>query len=150
MDGANEIVTTPRPGFSVLDACAIIVGVVVGVGIFRTPSIVAANVPNEAMFSLAWVLGGLISLIGRLMLCGAGDDISRHVGGDHHYLSRGLPDTSPSCFPFSLVVIKAAPFVTIFCFSGTMPCKSCRWADPVRRRSMLLGGLHLPRSLSWE
>jgi len=58
---------------------ALIVGIVVGAGIFKTPSIVAANAGSEALFVLIWPLGGAISLIGaasRLRLFGA-DGLSR-------------------------------------------------------------------------
>lgn len=37
----------PRAVLSVFDAVTIMVGLVVGIGIFRTPSIVAANVDAE-------------------------------------------------------------------------------------------------------
>ena len=48
------------------DAIAIIVGIVVGAGIFRTPSMVA-DVTGDAGWVLAlWVAGGVISLIGAL------------------------------------------------------------------------------------
>ncbi|WP_237717735.1 hypothetical protein [Pontibacter sp. BAB1700] len=55
----------PRPALSMFDAIAVIVGVVVGAGIFRTPSLVAANVESGTMFLTTWVLGGLVSLIGH-------------------------------------------------------------------------------------
>ena len=51
---------------SVIDAVALIVGIVVGVGIFKTPSIVAANSGNAGVFLLTRVLGGIISFVGAL------------------------------------------------------------------------------------
>src|SRR5690606_3414573 len=63
------------------------VGLVVGIGIFRTPSIVAGNVSSEWMFILVWVLGGLITLIGAL--CYAELSAAHpHAGGEYHFLSR--------------------------------------------------------------
>ena len=46
------------------DATAIIVGLIVGAGIFGTPAIVAGAAGSESMALLAWVVGGLISIIG--------------------------------------------------------------------------------------
>ena len=57
---------SPKPTLAVIDVVAVIVGIVVGVGIFRAPSIVAANVGNELEFMLIWPLGGLVSLLGVL------------------------------------------------------------------------------------
>src|SRR5919109_3974669 len=56
----------PRPMLSVLDAVALIVGVVVGAGIFKTPALVAAHAGGPGLFLLAWLVGGVISLIGAL------------------------------------------------------------------------------------
>ena len=41
---------------------AICVGIVVGAGIFRTPSLVAANSGSASAFMLTWLLGGLLSV----------------------------------------------------------------------------------------
>src|SRR6266511_465717 len=45
----------PVPTLSVKDAVGMIVGIVVGAGIFRTPSLVAANVTSETSALLLWV-----------------------------------------------------------------------------------------------
>ncbi|WP_084360754.1 APC family permease [Hydrogenophaga palleronii] len=77
----------PQAQLSVFDAVVIMVGLVVGIGIFRTPSIVASGVDSEWMFILVWVLGGLVTLIGALCyaeLCAA----HPHAGGEYHFLSR--------------------------------------------------------------
>jgi amino acid transporter len=77
----------PQGILSVFDAITIMVGLVLGVGIFRTPSIVAGNVASEAMFILVWVLGGFITLIGAL--CYAELSAAHpNAGGEYHFLSR--------------------------------------------------------------
>ena len=63
---ANGAGGVPRPTLTVFDAVAMIVGIVIGVGIFKAPSIVAGNVSGETAFIALWVAGGLISLIGAL------------------------------------------------------------------------------------
>jgi len=77
----------PAQQLSVIDAVAIIVGIVIGAGIFRTPSLVAANTSSETMFLLAWVLGGLVSLIGALCYAELSTTFP-NTGGDYHFLSR--------------------------------------------------------------
>jgi amino acid transporter len=79
-------VAAPRQTLSVVDAVAIIVGIVVGAGIFKTSSIVAASVGSKAAFLLVWPLGGAISLVGALCyaeLASAYPD----AGGDYHYFT---------------------------------------------------------------
>lgn len=56
----------PRQVLAVFSGICMMVGMVVGIGIFRTPSIVAANVASETMFLLAWAVGGAVTLIGAL------------------------------------------------------------------------------------
>lgn len=69
------------------DAVVIMVGLVVGIGIFRTPSLVAANVESEFAFIAVWIAGGLITLIGAL--CYAELSAAHpHAGGEYHFLSR--------------------------------------------------------------
>jgi len=76
-----------RSQLSVFDAVTIMVGLVVGIGIFRTPSIVAANVQSEWVFVFVWVVGGLATLLGAL--CYAELSAAHpHAGGEYHFLSR--------------------------------------------------------------
>lgn len=64
-----------------------LVGVVVGIGIFKTPPIAAANVPNEAAFMALWAAGGLLTLIGALCYAELGSTYP-DAGGEYHYLTR--------------------------------------------------------------
>lgn len=75
----------PRPGFTTLSAIAVVVGIVVGIGIFRLPPIVAANSANEFQFIAFWIAGGIISLMGAL--CYAELASSKpDAGGEYHFL----------------------------------------------------------------
>jgi amino acid transporter len=71
----------------VFDAVAMIVGIVVGVGIFKAPAIVAGNVSGEAAFVAVWIAGGAISLVGALCYAELGS-AHPHAGGEYHFLSR--------------------------------------------------------------
>jgi APA family basic amino acid/polyamine antiporter len=83
---------TPRPTLSILDAIALIIGVVIGAGVFKTPAVVAAHTGNTSLFLLAWIIGGLISLIGALCYAELATSYP-HTGGDYHYLRRAFgPD----------------------------------------------------------
>jgi APA family basic amino acid/polyamine antiporter len=51
---------------STFDATMIVVSLVIGIGIFRTPAMVAASTGTSLIFFSAWILGGFISLLGAL------------------------------------------------------------------------------------
>lgn len=49
-----------------LMATAVVVGTVIGSGIFKKPQSIAAHVPHFGLAALLWVLGGLLVLLGAL------------------------------------------------------------------------------------
>ncbi len=63
---ATESASGPGPSFGAREAIALVVGIVVGAGIYRTPSIVAAQSASGSTMMLAWLVGGAISIIGAL------------------------------------------------------------------------------------
>jgi APA family basic amino acid/polyamine antiporter len=84
---ADISVAKPLPLLSVPAGASFIIGVVIGIGIFRTPSLVASGVGSETLFVAAWLLGGVIMLVGALCYAELG---SAHpdAGGEYHYLTR--------------------------------------------------------------
>ncbi|MGH2623858.1 MAG: hypothetical protein ACRDE7_09345, partial [Sphingobacterium sp.] len=62
----NENIGEPKKILGSVDAISIIVGIVIGAGVFKTPALVAANTSNDSMFLLSWLLGGAVSLSGAL------------------------------------------------------------------------------------
>lgn len=76
----------PLRALSVIDGAIFLIGVVVGIGIFKTPALVAANVPNEAAFYGVWLLGGLIMLVGALCYAELGS-ANPDAGGEYRYLT---------------------------------------------------------------
>ena len=64
-----------------------VVGAVVGIGIFKTPSVVAANVTSEVAFLGLWLLGGVVTLVGALCYAELGSTYP-HFGGEYHFLRR--------------------------------------------------------------
>ena len=64
------------------DTAMVVVSLVVGIGIFRTPAIVAKAAGTEGRFLLAWALAGLVSLVGALVFAEIG---SRHPRAGGYY-----------------------------------------------------------------
>ncbi|HSW20241.1 MAG TPA: amino acid permease [Ramlibacter sp.] len=69
------------------EAVSLIVGVVIGAGIFKAPSMVADMTGSTAWMFAAWLLGGVISLIGALCYAELATTYP-HAGGDYHFLHR--------------------------------------------------------------
>lgn len=80
---------TPRRLLCDHHVLALTVGIVVGAGIFRTPSLVAANADGATVMMLAWIAGGLLSVVGALCYAELAAAWP-HVGGDYHYLGRAF------------------------------------------------------------
>jgi basic amino acid/polyamine antiporter, APA family len=49
-----------------LDATAIVVGIVIGSGIFVLPNLIAKNLPSRDAILTAWVVSGVLSFFGAL------------------------------------------------------------------------------------
>ena len=57
-----------RQQLGLFDATMIVCGSVIGIGIFTTTGLVAAELPHPGLLLLAWAVGGVISLAGALAL----------------------------------------------------------------------------------
>jgi len=69
------------------DSIAISIGVAIGVGIFRVPSEVARSLPIPQFIILAWIAGGLFSIIGALCYAELSSSFPE-TGGDYIYLKK--------------------------------------------------------------
>lgn len=79
------LASSQRVGLSITDGVAMLVGVVVGVGIFGLPPLVAQHASSAELYLALWLAGGLVMLIGALCY---GELGAAHPdqGGEYHYL----------------------------------------------------------------
>src|SRR5712692_1412990 len=71
-----------------LMATAVVVGTVIGSGIFKKPQSVAENVPYFGIAALVWVLGGVLAFLGALALAEVAVLYPR-AGGNYVFLREG-------------------------------------------------------------
>jgi amino acid transporter len=85
----DEGTRAPEPArtLTLADAVAMVVGIVVGAGIFRAPSLVAANAGSEAAVVLAWAAGGVVALAGALCYAELASTYPS-AGGEYHFLRK--------------------------------------------------------------
>jgi APA family basic amino acid/polyamine antiporter len=70
---------------------AVIVGSTIGVGILRTPGLVAGHLPSGSAILVLWLVGGLYTLLGAVCLAELGTMVPR-AGGYYAYARRGFGD----------------------------------------------------------
>jgi APA family basic amino acid/polyamine antiporter len=68
------------------EAVCMIVGLVIGAGIFRTPSLVAQFTQDPGWLITAWILGAGVSFSGALCYAEL-SSAHPHIGGDYHFLT---------------------------------------------------------------
>jgi APA family basic amino acid/polyamine antiporter len=79
----------PKAVLHTRDGVILVVGVVLGAGIFRAPQLVAGGSSSGTMFLSLWLVGGVVSLLGALCyaeLAAAYPD----AGGEYHFLRRAF------------------------------------------------------------
>lgn len=106
----------PVPTLKLKDAVAITVGIVVGAGIFRTPSLVAGNVDSSGAALLIWCAGGLVTLIGALCYAELATTYP-HAGGDYHYLTRAYGRPLAFLYAWSRISVVQTGSVALLAFA---------------------------------
>ncbi|WP_392482405.1 APC family permease [Nostoc sp. C110] len=86
---ATTEVATPKPSLTLPDAVALIVGIVIGAGIFETPALVANQAGSNIAVLLFWLIGGVVSLVGALCYSELAT-VYPDVGGTYYYLKRAF------------------------------------------------------------
>jgi len=81
--------TAPVRHLSWIDATSVVIGIVIGSGIFMAPALVAMNTSSVGVMMAAWALGGLLCLCGALCYAEL-STMHPHAGGEYVYLSRAF------------------------------------------------------------
>jgi basic amino acid/polyamine antiporter, APA family len=69
-------------------AMAVVIGTVIGSGVFKKPQLVADKVPNFGMAALVWLLGGVLAFLGALALAEVAV-LYPKAGGNYVFLREG-------------------------------------------------------------
>ena len=105
----------PRPVLSVFDGAMIVVGIVIGAGIFRTPSMVAGVTGSVEWMLTAWVLGGVLTLIGALCYAELASTFP-NAGGDYHFLTRAYGRDVSFFFAWARVAVITTGSIALLAF----------------------------------
>jgi APA family basic amino acid/polyamine antiporter len=99
--------TLPRK-LGLFSAIAVLVGSTIGSGIFRSPAGIAARIPNESLFFLAWIIGGVCVLAGALTYAELASSLP-YTGGVFVYLKEGFGPLPAFLFGWAeLTIVRAS------------------------------------------
>jgi len=107
--------TQPRASLSLTDAIAMIVGLIVGAGIFGTPSIVAGAVESEGLLVAAWVAGGVFSIIGALCYAELATAFPS-AGGEYHFLQKAYGRQLAFLYGWARMMVVVAGSIAVFAY----------------------------------
>lgn len=110
-----KLAAAPREVLGRNDVLAIIIGLVVGAGIFKTPSVIAANTLTEGALLAAWLLGGLVSLAGALCYAELASSYP-HAGGEYHFLTRAYGRRLAFLFAWSRLAVLQTGSIALLAF----------------------------------
>jgi len=105
----------PRATLRARDAFAITIGIVVGAGIFRTPSLIAGASGSEFVMLGAWVVGGILSIVGALCYAELATTYPQ-AGGDYNYLRRAYGPRPAFLFAWARVSVIQTGSIALLCF----------------------------------
>jgi amino acid transporter len=71
------------------DALCVVLGIIIGAGIFKAPALVAQNTANATMMLLAWAVGGFFCICGGLTYAELATSYPE-AGGEYVYLSQAF------------------------------------------------------------
>ncbi|MGB5082732.1 MAG: amino acid permease [Burkholderiales bacterium] len=105
----------PRQVLSLGDATAIIVGLIVGAGIFGTPSIVAGAVGSPMLLAAVWIAGGIFSVIGALCYAELATAFPS-AGGEYHFIGRAFGKPLAFLYGWARMTVIVAGSIAVFAY----------------------------------
>src|ERR1700687_4463139 len=83
---ASDVIPALARRLGLFDAAMIVMGGIIGSGIFMNPYVVARRVHTVPLILGCWLLGGLVALAGAFIYAELAAERPRSVGGQYAYL----------------------------------------------------------------
>ena len=121
----------PHQTLSLFDAVTMIVGLIVGAGIFGTPALVAGAVQSQATLLAVWIAGGVFSVIGALCYAELATAFPS-AGGEYHFLQKAFGRQISFLYGWARLTVVVAGSIAVFSY--------------LDRKSTRLNSSHVKRS----
>ncbi len=97
------------------DVVSLVIGIVVGAGIFSVPAVVAANAASGDAVMLAWLAGGVLSLAGAMCYAELAT-AHPHAGGEYHFLRLAFGDKLAFLFAWARLTVIPTGSIALLAF----------------------------------
>jgi amino acid transporter len=112
---AGVAADAPRRVLSVFDGVMIIVGIIIGGGIFTFPPLVAGMTGSVPWMFGAWITGAVLALIGALCYAELATAFP-NAGGDYHFLTRAYGRDLSFFFAWARVLVITTGSIALLAF----------------------------------
>lgn len=103
-------------GLGLFSGTMAVIGGIIGSGIFLNPAIVAARVGTTSLTLLAWILGGVVALLGAFIYGELAARVPR-VGGGYAYLRDAFGPLPAFLYAWALLLIMATGAIAAVAFT---------------------------------
>ena len=125
----NPKVDDPNAKLGLWDAISIIVGIIIGVGIFELPHEIFRQVPHPALGISVWVLGGVLAFFGALCFAELASTYPRS-GGEYVYLTRAFGPLTGFLFAWAqLTVTRTGSIAALAYIFGATAARVFHWDE---------------------
>jgi basic amino acid/polyamine antiporter, APA family len=135
---------SPTPGYiptlGVFSGTMMVVGGIIGSGIFLNPAIVAQRVGSVKLTLLAWVLGGVIALIGALVYAELGSQRPL-AGGGYIYLRDGYGRLPAFLYAWTLLLVIATGAIAAVAVTFASYTSALLGLGPATRVPLAIGAI---------
>lgn len=111
----NVAAAAPKPVLSVFDGVMIIVGIIIGGGIFSFPPLVAGMTGSVEWMFGAWLFGATLALIGALCYAELATTFP-NAGGDYYFLTRAYGKDLSFFFAWARVLVITTGSIALLAF----------------------------------
>ena len=112
-----------KKNLSLLNGVGLIVGTIIGAGIFISPAGVLGNTGSVGLSMCIWFACGIIASVGALCYCELGTSFPK-AGGEYHYLSAAFGPIPAYLFSWTAVlVIKPSAIASVSIVFGSYVTK---------------------------
>jgi amino acid transporter len=108
--------SAPKAVLTTRDAIGIIVGLVIGAGIFRLPQLVAMNSASEWVFYGLWIAGGVISLVGAMVYAELATAFPS-AGGDYSFVQRAFGRTLSFLYAWARIAVITTGSIAVLAYT---------------------------------
>ncbi|HQR22345.1 MAG TPA: amino acid permease [Burkholderiaceae bacterium] len=112
---APDPTAAPRRVLSVFDGVMIIVGIIIGGGIFAFPPLVAGMTGSVEWMFGAWLFGAALALVGALCYAELATTFP-NAGGDYHFLTRAYGKDLSFFFAWARVLVITTGAIALLAF----------------------------------